>query len=93
MSSAFTLAATDRALLVGVSSAAANTWYAAFQPIIGGAWLRYLDPWSSVTSQAMFSGTNGAWGVVVYPPSSQVRIETSAAVSATTSFALIEVHG
>ena len=44
-------------------------------------------------SQAFFAGANGGWGLVPYRPNVAVRIETGAAVSATTSFALIEVHG
>jgi hypothetical protein len=37
--------------------------------------------------------SGGGWGTVAYPPANVVRIETSAAVSATTSFFLIEVAG
>ena len=89
-SSAFTLSATDRALLIGVSSHAALIWFASFQGTPGGPFLRSLDPWSSI-SGAVLAVANGGWGTIAYPPSTQVRIETSAAVSATTSFALVEV--
>ena len=44
-------------------------------------------------SPAFFAGANGGWGLVPYRPNVAVRIETGAAVWATTSFALIEVHG
>jgi len=84
VSSAFTLAASDRVLVVGVSSHAALLWYASFQGTPGGPFLRYLDPY--VTSGTLFAGTGGAWAPCHYPPSTVVRIETSAAVSATTSF-------
>jgi hypothetical protein len=89
VSSAFTLAATDRALLVGVSSHALLQWYVSFQTTPGGPFIRFLDNWSSV-SGAVFAGANGGWGHVPYCPANQVRIETSAAVSATTSFQIIE---
>jgi hypothetical protein len=90
VSSAFQLAASDRVLLVGINSHAALQWFASFQGTPGGPFLRYLDPWSSV-SGAVLAVANGGWGFVAYPPSTVVRIETSAAVSATTSLQLVEV--
>ena len=92
-SSTFVLSATDRPLLIGVSSHVAVTWFAALQAVPNGPWLRFADPWSNVQSQAFFAGANGGWGLVPYRPNVAVRIETGAAVSATTSLALIEVHG
>jgi hypothetical protein len=89
VSSAFSLNATDRALLVGVSSHAALIWFAAFQTVPGGPFVRSIDPWSAI-SGAVLAGTGGGWGYVPFCPSNQVRIETSAAVSATTSFQLVE---
>jgi hypothetical protein len=54
-----------------------------------GPFVRAIDPWS-VISGAVFAGTNGGWGMIPYCPSNQVRIETSAGVSATTSFQIVE---
>jgi hypothetical protein len=34
---------------------------------------------------AVFSGTGGAWGLVPYPPTSNVRLEAASNVLATTS--------
>jgi hypothetical protein len=87
-SSAFTLRANARCLVIGVNSAAPVNWYAAFPAVQGGGFLRYTDPWAS-NSGAFFAGTAG-WGLVAYP-SDVVRIETSAALTATTSFAIVEV--
>jgi len=78
-------------LLVGVSSHAALLWFASFQATPGGAFLRALDPWSSISGAVVANVGTAAWGLVPYPPSTTVRIETSAAVSATTSFQLVEV--
>ena len=89
VSSAFTLAATDRTLLVGVSSHAAVLWFASFANTTTGPFLKYLDPWSSV-SGAVLAVAGGGWGTIPYPPTTVCRIETSAAVSATTSFQLVE---
>ena len=89
VSSAFTLSCTDRVLVVGVSSHAQLNWFAAFQTVPGGPFLRYFDPWSA-TSGAVYSGALGGWGQIPYSPGNQVRIETSGAVSATTSFQLVE---
>jgi hypothetical protein len=40
---------------------------------------------------AVFSGTNGGWGVFVWPPTAEVRVEAGANLTATVSFALIEI--
>ena len=90
VSSAFTLSCTDRVLVVGISSHAQLIWFASFQTVPGGPFLRSIDPWSTV-SGAILATANGGWGYAPYCPSTQVRIETSAAVSATTSFQLVEV--
>jgi hypothetical protein len=91
-SSAFALSDTSRALLVGVSSHSTLWWYASFQATPTGPWIRYVDTWGAF-SGALVGGTGGAWGLCSHPPSALVRIETSAAVSATTSFCLIEAAG
>jgi hypothetical protein len=39
----------------------------------------------------VFSGTNGGWGAFVWTPTSEVRVEAGANLTATTSFALIEI--
>jgi hypothetical protein len=80
----------DRSILVGVSSHAALLWYASFQPAAGAAFVRYLDGWNT-TSGALFTGAGGAWGLVLFPPATTVRIETSGNVLAVTSFCLVEV--
>ena len=99
VSSAFVLFNSDRALAVAVSSHALLSWFASFTATASTAgvtpsFLRYADPWSALSGGAMFTGfAGGGWGVVATPPAQLVRIETSAAVSATTSFFLIEVVG
>ena len=91
VSSAFVLSATDRALLVGISSHAAGPiWFASFANVAAGPFLRYFDPWSSISGAVLAVG-GGGFGVIQYPPTTVCRIETSAAVSATTSFQLVEV--
>lgn len=89
-SSAFELRSTDRALLVGINSHASLGWYASFQATPGGPFLRYLDPWSAFSGALLFA-SGGGWTLCNFPPATTVRIETSAVVSATTSFALVEV--
>jgi hypothetical protein len=79
-------------LVVGVSSHSQLWWYASFQPTPGGAFLRFVDPWGAF-SGALVASAIGGWGLCSHPPSTVVRIETNAAVSATTSFALVEVAG
>src|SRR5262245_13273048 len=90
VSSAFELRSSERALAIGISSHAALSWYAAFQPTAGGPWLRYIDL-TGTASGAAFVGNGGGWGIVAWPPTTSVRIETSAAVGATTSVCLVEV--
>jgi hypothetical protein len=90
VSSAFELRATDRSLLVGINSHAALIWYAAFQATPGGPFLRFFDPWSAVSGALLAGVGMGGWGMIPSPPATTVRIETSAAVSATTSFQLVE---
>jgi hypothetical protein len=89
VSSAFELKSTDKALLVGISSHAALLFYASFAVTSGGTFVRFLDPWA--TSGCLLGVAGGGWGTVQYPPTTFVRIEASAAVSATTSFSLVEV--
>jgi hypothetical protein len=91
-SSAFVLSDASRPLLVGVSSHSQLCWFAAFQPTAGGLWLRFVDPWGAY-SGALVATAAGGWGLCSHPPSTVVRIETNATVSATTSFALIEHAG
>jgi hypothetical protein len=40
---------------------------------------------------AVFPGTGGVWGLVPYPPTSNVRLESASNVLATTSFTVLEV--
>ena len=91
VSSAFTLSATDRVLLVAVNSHNQNLWFCAFQLAAGGPFYRYQDPWSSVQSQAFFGGAQGGVGLVAYAPSTTVRIEVGSSMTATTSFTILEV--
>ena len=91
VSSAFTLSATDRSLLIGVSSHNVNQWYCAFQVFSGGPWLRFVDPWSAVTSQVFYGGGQGAGVILQCPPSLNLRIETGSSMTATTSFTILEV--
>jgi hypothetical protein len=79
----------DRALLVGINSHSSLLWYASFSVTSGGTFVRYIDPWA--TSGTLLGVAGGGWGTIQYPPTTFVRLETSAAVSATTSFALVEV--
>jgi hypothetical protein len=90
VSSAFTLAATDKELLVAVSSHAALSWFAAFQVTPGGAFVRYLDPWSANSNNAMLASAVGGIGLVGAAPAQVVRIETNNTATATTSFTIIE---
>jgi hypothetical protein len=90
VSSAFTLQSTDRALLVAVSSHAVLQWFASFQITPGAAFVRYLDPWTTNSNGAFMVAAGGGVGLVDYRPAPTMRIETSAGVSATTSFCLIE---
>lgn len=91
VSSAFELRSTDRSLAVAVSSTAGVLWYASFALSPAGPFLRFPDPWSGITSQALVASAIGGWGVLENVPTTSVRLETNAAVTATTSFALIEI--
>jgi hypothetical protein len=93
VSSAFTLVATDKQLLIAVSSHAALSWFAAFQVTPGGPFVRYLDPWSANSNNAMLASAVGGVGLIGAVPAQVVRIETNNAASATTSFAIIEHAG
>jgi len=89
VSSAFELKSTEHALLVGISSHSSLLWYSSFQGTPGGPFIRFIDPWAA--SGCLLGVSGGGWGTCQYPPTTTVRIETSAAVSATTSFQLVEV--
>lgn len=89
-SSAFTLSATERALVIAVSSIATNVYWASFQITPGGPFVRFIDPWTT-NSGAFFAGANGGIGVVEFCASQVMRVEANASVSGTCSFALIEV--
>src|SRR5262245_24107246 len=88
-SSAFTIRS-DRPLALAISSHAALGWHVAFQTVTSGVFLRTALPATGAVTAA-FSGSGGAIGLAQYPPSAVCRIETSATVSATTSFSLIEL--
>jgi hypothetical protein len=49
-----------------------------------------LDPWSANSNNAMLASTVGGVGLIGAVPAPVVRIETSAAATATTRFAIIE---
>jgi hypothetical protein len=93
VSSAFTLAATDKELLIAVSSHAALSWFAAFQVTPGGPFVRDLDSWSANSQNALLASAVGGIGLIGAVPAQVMRIETNNAVSATTSFTLIEHAG
>jgi hypothetical protein len=76
--------------MVGVSSHVAVTWFASFGVTPTGPWLRCPDPWSAVQFQALFAGANGGFGWLQYVPTTVMRMEVGAALSATTSFCLVE---
>jgi hypothetical protein len=88
VSSAFELKASDRALLVGVSSHASMTWFLA-AAASDGTFTRVFDPWNCY-SGALFVGTGGAWVYMPHVPTTTVRIEAQAALTATTSFCVVE---
>jgi hypothetical protein len=90
VSSAFTLASTDKELLVAVSSHAALSWFAAFQVTPGGPFVRYLDPWGVNSQNALLASAIGGIGFVSEVPTQVVRIETNNTATATTSFCIIE---
>jgi hypothetical protein len=92
VSSAFQLNRSQRALQLGVASHTGQAWFLAFTVSSGGPFARVVpDPALAGNPAAVFSGTNGGWGVFVWPPTAEVRIETATNVVATTSFAIIEV--
>jgi hypothetical protein len=92
-SSAFTLRASDRPLLVGVSSHATLGWFVSFAVTPDGPFIRYCDMLNSTGSYALFWGAGGGWGVIPYPPTGTLRLETTGAAAAVTSFTLIELAG
>jgi hypothetical protein len=49
------------------------------------------DPALAGNPAAVFSGTNGGWGIFVWPPTAEVRIETATNLTVTTSFCLVEI--
>ena len=92
VSSAFQLARGNRALQLGVASYAAQGWFLAFSVASGQPFARCVpDPALAGLPAAVFSGTNGGWGTFVWPPTSEVRVEAGANLTATTSFCLIEI--
>jgi hypothetical protein len=92
VSSAFQLNRANRALQLGVASCAATGWFLAFSVASGAPFARIVvDPALGGLVTPVFSGTNGAWAIFTWPPTTLVRVETAATVSATTSFALIEI--
>lgn len=90
VSSAFILVSTDKELLVAVSSHAALSWFAASQVTPGGPFVRYLDPWSANSQNALLASAVGGVGLIGAVPAQVMRIETNNAASATTSFAIVE---
>jgi hypothetical protein len=91
VSSAFKLDRADRTLNIGINSHAGMAWYATFQMPGAGSFNRaVLGEAAQGFASAIFSGTNGGWGIVPQPPNATMRIETATAVSATTSFCIIE---
>jgi hypothetical protein len=77
--------------VIGVGSHTPIKWFASFALTTDGPFLRFADPWSAVASQALYAGGTGGCGFLQYAPTSVVRIETSAAATATTSFVIVEV--
>jgi hypothetical protein len=92
VSSAFQLNRVQRALQLGVASYQAMAWFLSFAVSSGGPFARVVpDPALAGLPAAVFSGTNGGFGVFVWPPTSEVRVEVGANLTATVSFALIEI--
>jgi hypothetical protein len=92
VSSAFQLNRGNRALQLGVASYAAQGWFLAFSVASGQPFARCVpDPALAGLPAAVFSGTNGGFGVFVWPPTSEVRVEAGGTLTATTSFCLIEI--
>ena len=92
VSSAFQLNRGNRALQLGVSSCAANAWFLSFAVSSGTLFGRVVpDPALAGLPAAVFSGTNGGWGIFAWPPTAEVRVEAGANLTAMVSFALIEI--
>jgi hypothetical protein len=92
VSSAFQLNRANRALQLGVASYAGQAWFISFAVSSGAPFARVVpDPALAGLPAAVFSGTNGGWGIFAWPPTSEVRVETAGNLTATTSFALIEI--
>jgi hypothetical protein len=92
VSSSFVLSRANRVLYASVASYAPMAWYATFTVDGAAQFARpVLDQAAQGFASAIFSGTNGGFGLVPYPPTATVRIETATNVTVTTSFALIEV--
>lgn len=89
-SAAVAVTQSERTLLVGVASLAANGWFPAFQAAVGGAYLR-VAPTPGTAAVAVFSGASGGWGTLVYPPGGSMRLETATALTTTTSVAVLTV--
>jgi hypothetical protein len=91
VSSAFSLTRANRTLYVGISSHAALAWYLT-AAVDGGPFLRsVLDQANAGNALACYSGTGGAWALIPTVPTATVRLESASAVSATTSFTIVEV--
>ena len=90
VSSAFTLSATDRCLLVSVNSHVQRNWFAAFQLAPGADFLRFADPWATTQSLSLLSSALGGIAYVPYCPAQVVRIECGSTTVAVTSFAIVE---
>jgi hypothetical protein len=92
VSSSFSLGRANRVLYVNVASHQGMAWYATFTVDGASQFARpVLDQAALGFASAIFSGTNGGFGLVPWPPTGTVRIETATNVIATTSFALVEV--
>jgi hypothetical protein len=92
VSSAYQLNRSNRALQLGVASYAGQAWFLAFAVSSGAPFARVVpDPALAGNPAAVFSGTAGGWGTFVWPPTSEVRVEAGANLTATVSFCLVEI--
>jgi hypothetical protein len=92
VSSAFQLNRANRALQLGVASYTNMAWFLSFAVASGQPFARVVpDPALAGLPAAVFSGTNGGFGVFVWPPTSEVRVEAGANLTSTVSFCLIEI--
>lgn len=92
VSSAFQLTRGQRALSLGVASYQAGGWFLAFAVSSNQPFARVIaDPALGGLATPVFSGANGAWTTFVWPPTAFVRVEATANLTATVSFALIEL--